>query len=94
MKNYNLKWPHGKSGKVDVEFVDQFGKAFDTSFYGDWALFRLLDKSHLQATNYPKRYSASFGLNGNSVEFALVADKPINPFIGEVIDNFRCADKL
>lgn len=89
-----ITWPGPKAGSIALEFVDQEGKNTQATFSGPWAWFKLLDKSSLQSTGDPHRYTLSFDLNGYSIKYQLVANKLVNPFIPDILTNFRCVEKF
>ena len=89
-----ITWPGPKAENVALEFVDREGKNTQATFGGPWAWFKLLDKSSLQSTGDPRRYTLSFDLNGYSIKYQLVADKLVNPFIPDILANFRCVEKF
>ncbi|MFA6408601.1 MAG: type VI secretion protein IcmF/TssM N-terminal domain-containing protein [Gammaproteobacteria bacterium] len=94
MKEQELKWPGPEVGNVAIQFVDQQGQNTQVSFTGQWAWFKLLDHSDVQTTSDVHRYEVTFSNEGSSAKFNLVASKAANPFIPDIVNNFRCVDKL
>jgi len=91
---YNLAWPGPNPGLVTIDFVNQQGNYFNVSQFGSWAWFRIIDKSNIVAANNTKNFALTFDLNGNAVKYELSTSEPINPFIPEIINNFRCPERL
>lgn len=91
---HNFVWKGNKNNKIKIEFVTTNGKSVGTSLQGTWALLKLLDKTNLEASSGKQRYRIVFDLNGNAARYILTADKLVNPFIPDVINNFRCPDNL
>jgi type VI secretion system protein ImpL len=92
--SYNLTWPGPSPGLVMLDFIDRDGKYFSASQFGLWAWFRMIDKSILVPTSNTKHFTITFDLNGNSAKYELTTDEAINPFIPEIINKFRCPNKL
>jgi len=93
-KTKKLVWPGNKNDQVMLRFTNRQGKTTSLSQRGPWAWFRVLDKFHLQSTANAKRYQITFDLNGNAAKYVLLADNIINPFIPDIIDAFRCPERL
>jgi len=94
-KTHNhLMWPKSNSGVITIGFVDNYGKYYSTSYFGQWALFKMFDKASIVATDMVKHFNLTLDLNGNAIKFDLYANDAINPFILEIVNNFRCSDKL
>ncbi|CAL7963128.1 type VI secretion system protein ImpL [Gammaproteobacteria bacterium] len=93
-QTYNLAWPGPNPGLVTIDFVNHQGNYFNASQFGPWAWFRIIDKSNLVSVNNTKAFTLTFDLNGNAAKYELSTNEPINPFIPEIINNFRCPDQL
>lgn len=91
---YNLVWPGPNPGLVTIDFTNHQGNYFNSSQFGPWAWFRMIDKSNLVSSSNTKSFTLTFDLNGNAAKYELSTDEPINPFIPEIINNFRCPDQL
>jgi type VI secretion system protein ImpL len=90
-----LTWPGPQPGNVSLEFVKADNSVVHNSVGGGaWAWFKLLADSNLQATTTPQRFEVTFVYSGNSVRYLLTAARAINPFIPDIINNFRCVEKL
>ena len=93
-KSLNLIWPGPQPGSVTITFVNNQGKYLTTSEFGPWAWFRILDKANVTPNNNTKLFELTFDLNGNAAKYTLSTTEPVNPFIPEIINNFRCKDQL
>lgn len=92
---HQFTWPDSsKDPMATLTFTDNLGKNVSTSTTGSWALFRLLDKANLQATDNTKNYIVTFDLNGNAARYQLLAESIINPFIPGIMEGFRCPTTL
>ncbi|MBU0744441.1 MAG: hypothetical protein KKE11_03645 [Gammaproteobacteria bacterium] len=89
-KTQDLIWPGPQPGIVTMSFVNNQGRYFNASEFGPWAWFRILDKANVTSSNNTKHFELTFDLNGNAVKYILSTPEIINPFIPEVINNFRC----
>jgi len=90
----HLIWPGPTPSSVTLEFFGANGSHVNTTQTDVWAWFRLLDKANLHALENTERFSLMFDLNGNSIRYELTPERPINPFIAGVINNFRCPEKI
>lgn len=91
----NLVWPGNNPALLNIGFTDVQGKAVNSVMPQDvWAWFRLLEKANIKAVDKTQRFSFTVDLNGHAVKYEMYAEQPINPFIPEIINNFRCPEKL
>lgn len=91
----HLAWPGPVPNSSSVTFINNQGQQITTNITNDaWAWFRLVDKANLSAITNPQNYNLTFDSNGNAIKYELVAEQAINPFIPQIIDNFRCPEKL
>jgi type VI secretion system protein ImpL len=88
------QWP-GQRGphQVRVIFEDRNGKRHIDSEYGEWALFRILDRSNLHAIS-SNQLSATFEVDGRKAEYLIRADSVINPFLMAELQEFHCPANL
>jgi type VI secretion system protein ImpL len=94
-KSRNITWPGPQSGLATISFVNNDGKYITTSEFGPWAWFRMLDKANIVTNNHDtKHFELTFDLNGNASKYTLTTTEPINPFIPDIISDFRCSDSL
>lgn len=93
-QSQDLVWPGPNPGLVIMDFTDTQGKYFSTSTFGPWAFFRILDKSNVSQANNLKNFTLIFELNNNTAKYELIAKESVNPFIPEIVSDFRCPDSL
>jgi len=92
-KDQSLTWPGSQPGSVTMSFVNTQGKYFTASEFGPWAWFRILDKANITSGNNTQNFDLTFDLNGNAAKYTLSTTEPVNPFIPEIINNFRCQEQ-
>lgn len=82
-------WPgqHVDGGLSVMINTDDDGKSFIAEM-GPWALFHLLAKSNMKNTQGSSQFEVTLNFNGYTVSYALTADKPVNPFIMNVLGSF------
>jgi type VI secretion system protein ImpL len=88
----SLTWPGPQPGSVSISFINDKGKYFTTRESGPWAWFRVLDKANVTSSNNTKEFELTFDLNGNAIKYSLTTPEAVNPFIPEIISNFRCRE--
>lgn len=93
-KTNSLVWPGPKPGSVNMRFVNSKGKYFTKSEAGTWAWFRMLDRINVSPSKNTKLFRLTFNLNGNSAKYTLTTSDSVNPFIPDVVSNFRCLEKI
>jgi len=93
-ESQDLVWPGPNPGLITMDFTDTQGKYLTASTFGPWAWFRVIDKSNISQANNLKNFILIFELNGNAAKYELTAKESVNPFIPEVISDFRCPDSL
>jgi type VI secretion system IcmF/VasK family protein len=88
-------WP-GNSDEYNaqLEFIMINGQHLVTTALGPWAWFKLLDKAQIKPMEDPKQFQLNFNIDGTEAKILLLADNPINPFISNVLEGFRCPDSL
>lgn len=94
-KSAQWTWRALPQSGVSLEFTNNSGKHFINNLENSpWSWLKLLNKSSFHTLNNSERYDLTFDLNGNAAKFQLIAEQPVNPFIPEIINNFRCPPKL
>lgn len=85
-------WPAlNASQMASITFTDSDSEKHTLAFTGPWALFKILDKSSVNADEESdRRFKVTFDLNGLSARYDLVANDIINPFMPNIISEFRC----
>lgn len=91
-KIQHLVWPGPQPGSVTLSFINEQGNFLTTSEFGPWAWFRILDKANVTSSSSTKHFELTFDLNGNAAKYVLSTPEPLNPFIPEIITNFRCPE--
>lgn len=86
-------WPGKNSETATLEFNTPSG-ATTWKETGDWALFKLLARAQWTPSANTRFYTLTFTVDGARVPYELLADKPINPFIPNILTEFRCQEKL
>jgi len=94
IRGYQLSWPGSKPSTTAVDFIDIQGKNLQATYSGPWGWFRLLDQANLQGTSNSRHYIVTFKLNDSSIKYELIADKPANPYVADVLDGFKCVERL
>jgi type VI secretion system protein ImpL len=85
--------PSGKgSGQVRIESTPPSRNEYRTE--GPWAWFRMIDKGVLESSSQAERYKLTFDLDGRKMVYELTANSVVNPFRRDVLEQFRCPDKL
>jgi type VI secretion system protein ImpL len=88
-----IVWPGNKAGIATLEFNTPSG-VMTWKEAGDWALYKLLARAQWSPSANTRLYTLNFMVNGISIPYELLADKPINPFIPNIVTEFRCPEKL
>lgn len=92
-KTQALVWPGPQPGSVTISFINAQGKYFTLSELGTWAWFRMLDRAHIISNSNTRNFDLTFDLDGNIAKYTLSTIEPVNPFIPEIISNFRCREQ-
>ncbi len=90
----NLRWPGPKPGVVAIQFHSANKKSPSLRLHGPWAWFLLLDRSELKPSQDPRQYQLIFHLNKQRARFQLIANNRVNPFVSNILGQFRCPKKL
>lgn len=89
-----MLWEGGKAMRVRIIFEDLNETVHRKHYEGDWAWFRLLDASKIEAGNSSNVKNITFEENGRKAEFKLIANSGINPFDNSVLRNYNCPQYL
>jgi type VI secretion system protein ImpL len=83
---WTLRWPAQNSAGAKL-----FGSsaALGINTEGDWAIFRLIDKSRIESSS-PERLRLAFLLEGKRVVFELRSNSVLNPFRLRELGVFKC----
>ncbi len=90
----NMDWVGGEDIRVRIIFEDLNETVHRKHFEGDWAWFRLLDASSMEATRNNNEYEITFSESGRNAKFRLIANSSINPFDHSLLRNYRCPQTL
>jgi type VI secretion system protein ImpL len=94
MAGASFQLPSGKSGgAVRLEAAPASAHA-SVHAEGPWAWLRVLDKAIVEPTAQAERYKVTFDFDGRKAVFEMTAPSVINPFRRNVLEQFRCMDKL
>lgn len=90
-----FEWP-GDSGlnQVTYQFVPTPPSGSGDSTDGQWAWFRMLDKTGLQAGPQPETFITRFERDDRWAEYQVRANSAYNPFNLDELRSFRCPDQL
>jgi len=90
----NATWPGADSpGIIRVSFEDVSGFNSSFSIIGEWAMFRLLDRSQISKSGQDK-FNLKINYQNRSAEYEIFTDSVENPFISNALTDFSCAAKL
>jgi type VI secretion system protein ImpL len=89
-----LTWPGPNPGQASLTTSFYKGKDLNQSFNGPWALFRLIQSATLTPSDDPQKYTLQFKFDKSDATYHLIADNRINPFIPNVLSQFKCPDTL
>jgi intracellular multiplication protein IcmF len=91
-----FKWPGNNENQLTQLIVNSIsGQMYKVDEEGFWGLFKLFSKANLIAVNNDtQNYQLILDVNGNAAKFLLSANKPLNPFIPGILDDFRLPREL
>lgn len=89
----NISWPKAQSNASLVLEGPQGTKILFNET-GPWALFKLLSHAQIESAGNVKSYHVKFDAQGTSVTYDLNTEQVINPFIPDILNGFRCPEKL
>jgi type VI secretion system protein ImpL len=90
----NFQWPVGGSNRISVLMEKRDGQRLQRRYTGDWALFRMLDNAQLVPKSADE-FRLTLIIDGFEWVLRLSAESVDNPFTAiEVVQGFRCPDKL
>ncbi|CAM3826987.1 type VI secretion system membrane subunit TssM [Parendozoicomonas haliclonae] len=92
LKKFN--WDSADSSRARIVFEDLNETVNRKQFEGDWAWFRLLDASKLDATGDPREYQLTFNENGREARFRLIANSSVNPFNQSLLRQYKLSSRL
>ncbi len=90
-----LTWPGSTSDGVSLKFISNTDRPTEISFKGDWGWFKLLKESKIATTTNAKELTVSFNYSDSKIaDFKLSTTNVINPFLPNIVNSFRCPEKL
>ena len=90
----NFTWPGKDPGITRIRFINTNKQTYTLTTNGPWAWFRLLNQAKIETTDDPKVFYVTFILSNNTARFKLTAINRVNPFLPDIISQFRCPDTL
>jgi len=91
----DFRWPGNNSNQTaNIQFIDFKGREFNYNATGPWALFKLLDNSHIRSVNSDKLYQIKFTVDSYSATYNLLADRSYNPFDLNLLHNFYLPEEI
>jgi len=90
----SFQLPSGKGGNLAHLEVSPANGHGELKAEGPWAWFRMIDKGILESGAQSERFKLSFDLEGRKVIFDLTANSVNNPFKRDVLEKFRCPERL
>ncbi|WNZ56675.1 type VI secretion system membrane subunit TssM [Microbulbifer sp. EKSA008] len=89
-----LTWRGGESNRVRIIFEDLNETVHRKHFEGDWAWYRLLASSDLEAGRSNAEHFVTFSEEGRKAQFKLIASNVNNPFDRSLLRGYRCPETL
>ena len=93
-KDKVFTWPLKPKSKAIVAAYDDEGAAEMQNFKGPWALFKLLDKAQIKPSTDTQHFELNFEFKLGDAQYTLATNKPLNPFIPGVLEQFELPEKL
>lgn len=90
----NLNWVLSNKGSAELYIVSGNDKKTIWKESGAWALFKLLAHAKWINSSNSQQYDVSFMIDGTPVTYQIIANQAINPFIQNLLNDFKCPDKL
>lgn len=90
-----VMWPGPNPGSgARLSMRQENGELLALREDGDWALFRLLDRSALRRGTSPERFDVTFKASGYEADYRLIATGIYNPFNARRSMNFLCPSRI
>lgn len=92
----NIVWPEAKSQrKTRIVFTPpNGGRSINTTYEGEWSLFRMLDVLKEERDNTSKDLKLHFSLRGNNAKVQLIPKSIRHPFWNTSLESFSCPNRL
>ena len=91
----SLNWPGSSAfSQVQIQFSPATSMGGSRTEAGEWAWFRMLDKSNMQPGGGPEQFRLTFSLADRWITFDLRARSAYNPFNLSQLRSFSCVSSL
>ncbi|MBT8144626.1 MAG: type VI secretion system membrane subunit TssM, partial [Gammaproteobacteria bacterium] len=88
-----MQWPGPDATEVRVEMMPPSGQD-PRPETGDWAWFKMLDKSSMAPATLPEHFNVTFSGGSRTATWQLRASSAYNPFRADVLSQFSCPGRL
>lgn len=92
----NFVWP-GASGQSKTRVVftpPSGGRSINTTYQGEWSLYRMLDELSAKRAKTREDLELHFSLMGNNAKVELLPKSIIHPFWNRSVEKFSCPTRL
>jgi type VI secretion system protein ImpL len=90
-RNMPMAWPGPNPGQAAITLEDKSGATPNIIEQGPWAFYRLLEKATIQPQS-DVSFMLTFNVGGRTARLALQASSSRNPFAGNALQGFGCAN--
>lgn len=92
----NIVWPEAKNQRTTriVFTPPNGGRSINTTYEGEWSLFRMLDVLKEERDNTSKDLKLHFSLRGNNAKVQLIPKSIRHPFWNTSLESFSCPNRL
>jgi type VI secretion system protein ImpL len=87
-------WPGKTAAYAALERQEGTNKRIFYEEKGEWAVFKLFAHAALATSHNPKLYQLEFHADNHQVTYETLAENTVNPFMPDIISEFRCPDRL
>lgn len=89
-----ITWPFIHQDYMSINVTDINKNKFYQITSGDWALFKLIEKGKIYTTNNSRDLLLKLNIQNQPVNFRLITENNINPFIFKIFDNFKLSSNI
>ena len=92
----NFVWP-GASGQSKTRIVftpPNGGRSINTTYQGEWSLYRMLDELSAKRAKTREDLELHFSLMGNNAKVELLPKSIRHPFWNKSVEKFSCPTRL
>lgn len=91
----SMTWPGPTPNTVTLQFIgQQVGPGTTMTLTGPWAWLRLVAQSKVELSGNPKDFKVTFVSGLYAAQFNLAADNVMNPYLPNILTEFRCPASL